>query len=569
MSAHDLSPFLRRACLTGGLVLCALLVASASWLGATALRFGIDAIRVLSEFGIEKGVELLSQDLADLVMANTGAGAGAPGLAALGTLIGVLGMAVFVTLYPVIWLMFARIALGWIGTGIWAFQKPLEPDDIPAEFADPERVRDQLIDRKIPRQDITPLEHALLGRNAGYVPKSYRDLATRLKSPFMRLIDRIGAFLGYAVLTLLVLFVLYLLVGDQLQVSLPPFGEILANMVPRNAAQPLGWALAALAVAGVIAAMDWIFLHNLVPQNTPTSKSRTDDQARDLTANKAVMQLRSNLLGSIQSASDAADRDLVFRSLPMGFTATTDRDRFGANEFEMDLLIEGTSDRPQSYAARAIGLRIIAAIGLVVAGAVVLLFNLAPAPIVDLLSGQAIEASALLPVILHLALATALGLQLVGGGRSMLADAAIADRVTWFDTPVVHARLNGTINTQTALTGKALNDSVGSEMQLQQIQFDLTLHSATLRCDAARLDAQRNIWSFAPDMRSDELAAMVKQVISREGGKSLLQAAARTIQHNEQLLAASVELRAMQAQKFDAIPLSPTPQALPDTKSED
>lgn len=567
MSSQEITRFSRRAYLSGGLVLCLLLVASAAWLGATALRFGIDAIRVLSEFGIQKGIELLSQDLADLIMVTGGSRLGGDPMDGLAMLAGILGLVLFVTIYPAIWLMFARIGLGWIGLGIWAFQKQLEPEDIPVEFDDPEAVRDKLAARKVPRQEVTPLERSLLGQNAGYVPRYYRALTVRLKSPFMRVVERVGAFLGYAVLTLAVLFVLYLLVGDQMRFPLPPFGQIIANMVPRNAVQTLGWALAALAVAGVIAALDWHFLRALIPPVAPTGKSRTDDQARDLTANKAVIQLRANLLGSIQSASDASGRDLVFRTLPMGFSATTERDRFGSNEFEMDLLIEGTSTRPPSYAARAIAVRIIGAIGLVIAGALVLLFNLAPAPIVDLLSGQAIPAATLMPVVLHLVLATALGLQLVSGGRKMLLDGVAAEQVTWFATPVVHARLNGTINTQTALTGKGLNDSTGSEMQVQQVQFDLTLHSASLLCDALTPEGQREIWSFAPDARSQDLSDLVKFVIGREGGKSLLDAAARTIEHNEQVLAVTSELRRNPQRLVE--PAGRSPQALPQQEPED
>lgn len=572
MSNQEISPFLRRACLSGGLALCLLLVASAAWLGATALRFGIDAIGVLSEFGIEKGIELLTQDLSDLIVGNMASGVvgtsqGMVPTDSLGALAGILGLILFVTIYPAIWLMFARIALGWIATGIWAFQKPLESEDIPVEFADLTDVRNQLVERKAPKQVITPLEHSLLGQNAGHVPKSYRELSTRLKSPFMRVIGRLGPFLLYAALTLAVLFVLYLLVGDQLQFTLPPFTEILVNMIPRNALQTLGWGFAALAVTGIVAGLDWMFLRGLIPSRAPTRKSRIDEQVRDLTANKAMIQLRSNLLGSIQAVSDASGRDLVFRNLPIGFSDSNARDRFGENEFEMDLLIEGTSNRPPSYASRAIGFRIIAAIALVLAGALVLLFNLAPAPIVDLLSGQAIQASALLPVVMHLVLATALGLQLVSGGRNMLADGIIADQVVWFETPVVHARLNGTINTQTALTGKALNDSVGSEMQVQQIQFDLKLHSATLLCDAPELEKQRNIWSFAPDARSDELADLVRQAIGREGGKSLLHAASRTIEDNERILAVTAELR--RNQDRIAAATIPMPQALPLRESEE
>lgn len=567
MTSQEISPFLRRAYLAGGLALCLLLVASAAWLGATALRFGIDAIGVLSEFGIRTGIELLSQDLADLIVLNGGERLGGDPASGLALLVGVLGLTMFVVIYPAIWLMFARIGLGWIGSGIWAFQKPLEPEDIPIEFDNPEGVRDKLAARKLPRQDVTPLERSLLGQNAGYVPRSYRALTLRLKSPFMRFAERLGAFLGYALLTLAVLFVLYMLVGDQLRFPLPSFAEILANLVPRNAVQTLGWALAALVVAGMIAALDWFFLRALIPPVAPTGKTRTDDQARDLTANKAVIQLRANLLGAIQSASDASGRDPVFRTLPMGFTATTDRDRFGANEFEMDLLIEGTSARPPSYAARAIAIRIIGAIGLVIAGALVLLFNLAPGPIVDLLSGQAIPAETLMPVVLHLVMATALGLQLVSGGRTMLRDGVAAEQVAWFATPVVHARLNGTINTQTALSGKGLNDSVGAEMQLQQVMFDLTLHSTTLLCDAPTPEGQRDIWSFAPDAASQELSDLIRFVVCREGGKSLLDAAARTIEHNEQILAVTTELR-HNPQRLDGPPAQDV-RALPQQEPED
>ncbi|MFN3312884.1 MAG: hypothetical protein ACK46Q_05395 [Hyphomonas sp.] len=516
---HDL----RLVHLIGATILVVLLVASAGWLAFHASGFLRESVGTLSEFGLISGGTILLADLRDLFLLAVPSGTDQT-VAAASAVVGLVMIGTVLTLFFLVWLRAAATALRWTVSGLLWLHPEDEPAELPHAFADPDAIARRIRSDQVPRHDLDPSERLVLGRTAIYAPAPLLQLARRLAHPTRTILVGLFRPLFYGLLAAAVGLVVLVQLDQAFTLALPDL-QILLRLAASEALRPLlVWAAVFLAISIAVALLDLRFARAIMPRQSPAAEMRLG-VVRDLTWNGTTTQLDQIL----ESQFATLGRARIFR-----FYRLVNRNESRANfadrsDFTIEMLIEGASERSPDPARAAALWRAFTALACRLAAIAVVLFLLAPPPVLDLLAGQPLAPAAFTGAGVHLAMVLSLARHLALVGRRLQAEALLVLPRTHYATPLAALRLDGTVNTQRVRVGRALHNTTEAEKQVQELSFNAAILSTTMNGLAEHAEAARLPWSHRPDMRSDALADSLADLFTLEGDVSILKAAARTL----------------------------------------
>ncbi|WP_353476174.1 hypothetical protein PVT71_24785 (plasmid) [Salipiger sp. H15] len=549
-------PALARTRIATGALLFVLLVVSAAWFSAIALRFGIDAIDVLREFGIEDGLEILRGDLQDMVLAGTETGIGEAFAGndvfrfAMLTLAGFDATILFLSVFVASWLALAWASFRLIGRGLLELTPELDPVDVPRAFSEPTAVARQLRNREMKVNNLTKTERLMLGRYGPYLPEELLSLARSLSRPASQILGQVGRMLFFGALTISVIQGMLVFAGAQLAIPLPPVDTLL-RALSFQAVGPLAfWTAVAAVFAALVTALDFKFLRAILPSRQPEAQLTTEP-LRDLSWNGTPPQLITAIETDFQAEAAAhVLRMTVLKGNDVSRTNFTDQ-----SDFQIELLIEAPCRPNPAYFARSMQRRAMIGYALHFAAAALLLLVLCPSPLRDLFAGRPVEAVAFLSATVHMVLVIALSRRIARTGSRYLEEAERFLDETWFDAPLALVTLSGTVNTQRVMTGKSLTDSTGTETSQQEMRFNAAIYTATAASFAPDIDGSRKLWSFAPDAASEALGTFIATTLLREGDVSVLKTARRTLRDTEDAQDMVTDRRRLREQSALPVPL--------------
>ncbi|MBL3576344.1 hypothetical protein JMK10_20270 [Rhodovulum sulfidophilum] len=517
--------------LVGGAVIFVLLAVSAVTIGVYAANYLVNAFEIISRYGAEDGISVIFQELLSNVIVDYGIGFGR-GAVSEGELRSIMalisGMAATVLallIYPILWLRFARISLAWLQEGFWVFTKDEPDQDSIGSLPDPVDVQSILEEQEVSYDCVTRAEKRFLGSNAKYIPSVFHEYARENAHPILSFAASVTRLAFWATLTGACLLGLFAFLGNEARIPLPAVPEIAREILGHYVVKAGFWIGVLFAASVVFAVFDGRFAKTLVPNSAPAAKRKLDT-IRELTAIKPPTQFAS----IFKSELEVKLKDVGCTPWGLDNTRETFADQ---SSFLLNIFVEGKSKRKAGYAEPAAKRRLMTATAAVVLGAAILLFGLLPDSVIGVLNGDRFSLLDALVSPLYLVTVLTVGNIIVRKGSRAFKQAVSILNVGWFETPVVIARLDGTVNTQRASTGKAVSDSTGAELRFQQSDFDARMVSATLESFAENVTSPRSIWAFSSDRQSDALLAVVSELLREEGSKSAIQAASRTIADTE------------------------------------
>lgn len=506
----------RVAQLLGGVVMLLLLVASSFMIGHVALKFAINAVDILFRHGAEQGIPILFRQMAIQAIVDFGAGINGSGARNLQSIIAfIVGLAasgLALVVYPLIWLGLAKTALAWLKNGMWAFQEELLPEEFPGEWESHAGLVTQLSENQVPREDMAEADRFVLGANAPYTPVAVRSLQRALSGPVKQVFATGIKLVFWFVLSAGCILAGYMRMLWTSGVSIVnPFSFFMEFGVPflKPAVVWLAIALVFSLLAGVL---DFRFARALTPRDKPKAQHALSTLRR-----RTVDNPPSQFLSIFKSEIRMIVDEVRFRAIG----ADASRDSFtNQSNFELDILIEGASEQVEPYMQAAANRRLYLSCAFMLAGAAILLIGLFPASLLSALAEERFALSDFYTAPVWVVLVLAVGHSIYRYGQSSFQQAEKVLLQGWFKTPVVHLRLDGTVNTQTASAGKGLNDSLGVELQAQQSHFETTITSACVTAVANSLEAKRTLWSFEANAVSEALEAQVLEALKAEGGEA-------------------------------------------------
>ena len=543
---EELKPrVVRGSLLVGGAVIFVLLAVSAITIGVYAANYLVNAFEIISRYGAEDGISVIFQEMLSNVIVDYGSGFGRSAvnedsLRSTMALIGGMAATVLALLiYPILWLRFARISLAWLQEGFWVFTKDDPDQEVLGSLPDPVDVQRILEDQEISYDSVNRAEKRFLGSNAKYTPSVFQEYARENAHPILSFAASATRLAFWTALTGACLLGLFAFLGNEARIPLPAVPEIAQEIFGHYVIKAGFWIGVLLAASAVFALLDGRFAKALVPNSAPTAKRKLDT-IRELTAIKPPTQFASVFKSELEvKLGDVG-------CTPWGLDNT--RETFAdQSSFLLNILVEGESKQKASYAEPAAKRRLMTATAAIVLGSAILLFGLLPDSVIGVLNGNRFSLLDALVSPLYLVTVLTVGNIIVRKGSRAFKQAESILNVGWFETPVVIARLDGTVNTQRASTGKAVSDSTGAELRFQQSDFDARMVSATLESVAENVTSPRSIWAFSSDRQSDALLTDVSELLREEGSKSAIQAASRTIADTETVRDAT-ELRRAELQ---------------------
>lgn len=543
---EDLKPrIVRGSLLVGGSILFVLLAISAVTIGVYAAGYLVNAFDIISRYGAEDGIAVIFQELLSNVIIDYGTGfnsnaATQGNIRSTLALIGGMGAtALALVVYPILWLRFARISLAWLQEGFWVFTKEDPDQENLGTLPNPSDVQSILEDQEISYEGVNRLEKRFLGKNGKYIPSVFQDFARENAHPILSFSASATRVAFWTALTGACLLGLFAFLGNEARIPLPAMPQIAQEIFAHYAIKAGFWVGVLFVASAVFAWLDGRFAKALVPNSAPAAKRKLDT-IRELTAIKPPAQFAS----VFKSELEVKLGDVGYASWGLDNTRETFADQ---SSFILNILVEGESSQKVGYAEPAAKRRLLTAVAMILFGAAILLLGLLPDSVISVLNGDQFSLLDALVSPLYLVTVLTVGNIFVRKGWSAFGQAESVLNVGWFETPVVIARLDGTVNTQRASTGKAVSDSTGAELRFQQSDFDARMVSATLECVAESVTDVRTIWAFSPDWKSDALLSEVSELLREEGSKSAIQAAGRTIADTETVRDAT-ELRRAELQ---------------------
>lgn len=543
MTENELRP--RRtqiAELLTGIALAAMLAVSAAALGQIALSFGINVFLAIMDNGLENGVRKITASIETIAIQDLGpeiANAfGGPSLSIqVAWLFSLIAAFIAPILYVLIWSRLVKSSLSLIYSGLWGLQGRDEDEAEVGNLPPISSMNRFLLAEDFQKERLSQEDKALLGKSARYSPLVFRQLQNSLKAPVLNALQPLFRIIFWGVLTGIVLVLIAAAVssGQALFASLfwvagmafgSTFGSSLAILV-----SVVGLISAASAVA------DFRFARVLSPNRKPDATKRME-MLRKLTVNSPPSQFNSVLkselgikLGTIRYSTLGLDGNKE------GFV--------DQSNFFMDVMIESMPEKVENYARVAAERRIWFGSSAIILGAAVPLFFVFPSAIRDLMQFRdfSLLQGSQAPVWMVLAITAGRSIRTIGFLACQGADRVL--RTEWNRTPLVTLRFDGTVNTQTALTGRAVDDSYGSENRVQQSRFDVRLVSSTVTAVAQTEGSQQEVYSFSRDGTSDALHDAVATLLRSEGSESTFSAVTSTISDNQNISEAA-ELRKAQ-----------------------
>jgi hypothetical protein len=543
----DLKPRVVKATLLiGGAFLFGLLAVSAVSVGVYTVEYLVNAFNVIAQYGAEDGIKLIFQQILSNVIVDYGDGFARGALNAdnlrstMALISGIAATCLALVIYPVLWLRFARISLAWLQEGFWVFTKVDSDREPLGALPEPAVVQRMLEDQKISYDEVNRADKRVLGTNAKYIPVVFQDFAKQNAYPILSLASSAVRVAFWTALTGACLLGLFAFLGNDARIPLPAVPEIAREILSHYAVKAGFWVSVFVVSAVIFAWLDVRFARSLVPKVSPATKRTLPDPIKKLTVIKPPTQFAS----VFKTELEVNLGDIKYDYWGLDSTRETFADH---SSFVLNFIVEGESRPKKSYAHQAAKKRLVIAASSIVAGAVVLLFGLLPDSVVSVLNGDQFGLLDALVSPLYLVTVLTVGNLFVRKGRTAFSQAEDVLRTVWFETPVVIARLDGTVNTDSTSTGKAASDSTGAELRFQQSKFDARMIAASLECFAKDETGARSIWAFSPDRRSDTLLGQVSELLRKEGSESLLQAASQTITDTETVRDAT-ELRRAELQ---------------------
>lgn len=539
--SDDFTPrIVRVAHLIGALVIFLLLVLSAILVGRLALNFITDAVAAVANaprpdviFNI---IDLFVKNM--VVDFGTGLETGRTvgtirSAFAVGS--GMVAVALFFLVYPIIWLRFARLCFRWLQSGAWAFHDGLEPDNIPGPLPDQSEIRAAFESKDLPIFERSRSDSALLGKNLRYTPNVFQVLVARISSPFRVMRSMVMRTVFWFALATAISVGLMAFASASDGVLIGNTTKVIADPLQRHFGAVGIWLVVAVVLGSVFAIMDWAFARALVPADKPANE-KIKESVRDL----SVMSPPAQFDQVFRSELEIKLRDVTCFSSGVDNTRESFADQ---SSFFLNLMVEGTSERLENYAEAAAKKRVILATLMLLVGVAILLLGLMPANLLGVLGGERLSLAAALISPLWLITALTVGNNTVRRALIAIEDSTVVLNAGWFKTPLVLMRFDGVVNTQMTATGKTQDYAAESELRYQESKFDVAVMSATVMSDAPTLDAPRSIWSFAPDAASYHLDEAVRTLLREEGSQSAIQAAHRAIRHTEEVRVATERQR--------------------------
>lgn len=517
-----------------------MLVVSAVAFGRVALSFGIDLFSVILQAGLQDGMRSLAatievlaiQDLGPRIIAAFGDEAVSVQAAWAFSLIAVFFAPL---LYAAIWLGLARLALSLTYSGLWGLQGPDDDDSEVGRLPPIPATNQLLLAEDFQKERLSQEDRAILGKSARYSPLVFRSIQQALRAPILGALGPIYKSVFWGLLTAIILTVIAVSIsrGQDLFASLfqamgvafaSAFGSSLAILVT---------VVGAIAIVSGFA--DFRFARVLSPARKPDATKRME-MIRKLTVNSPPAQFNSVLKSELSIKLGE-----IRYSGPLGLDGTKEGFVDQSNFF-MEVMIEARSEKIENYARRAAARRLWFGVVALIAGAAISLFLAFPSALRDLMQFQDFSLLQGSQAPIWMALAITAGRSVRRTGLRAMAESEKVLGSEWHKTAVVTLRFDGTVNTQTALTGRALDDSYGSENRVQQSRFDARLVSATITGVSGREGEPQEIFSFSRDATSDALHDAIAAVLRSEGSESTFSAITSTLSDNQKISEAA-ELR--------------------------
>jgi hypothetical protein len=508
--------------------------------GRPAISFGIEVFSTILDTGLENGIRRVAANIEVLAVQDLGTEVvrafGGQSISAQAMWIFSL-LAAFISpiVYATIWLGLARRAISLVYSGIWGLQAPDSDDPEVGSLPAIPSINRSLLAEDFQKERLSQEDRALLGKSARYSPLVFRHIQEARRTPILSALGPIFRMAFWGLLTGVVLalilvtisssqeFIAYFFRGIGVAFG-SAFGSSLALLVT---------AVGAISVISKFA--DFQFARALSPRTRPEATKRME-MLRDLTVNSPPAQFNSVLKSELSIKLGE-----IRYSGPIGLDGTKEGFVDQSNFF-MDVMIEARPEKIENYAQKPTFRRLTFGSTALILGAAIPLFLAFPSAIRDLMRFQDFSLLLASQAPIWMALAITAGRSVRRIGSRAMNDAERVLRSEWSRTPMVTLRFDGTVNTQTALTGRAVDDSYGSENRVQQSRFDVRLVSANVTGVSEHEGAEQEVYSFSRDKRSDALHDAIASVLREEGSKSTFSAVTATISDNQNISEAA-ELR--------------------------
>gem|GEM_PF-6966362 len=523
-----------------GIAVAAMLVVSALAFGQVAISFGIDVFSTILNSGLESGIRRLTasievlavQDLGPEIIRAFGGQSISVQAAWVFSLIAAFTAPI---LYAIIWLGLARLSIALIYSGLWGLQSPDDDDPEVGNLPAIPSINRFLLAEDFQKERLSQEDRALLGKSARYSPLVYRNIQEARRTPMLSALGPVFRMIFWGVLTAVVLTLIALAISSNQDLIASLFRAVGVAF-----GSAFGSALALLvtfvgAISVISAIADVRFARVLSPRTRPEATKRME-MLRKLTVNSPPAQFNSVLKSELSIKLGE-----IRHSGPLGLDGTKEGFVDQSNFF-MEVMIEARPEKIGNYAEKATSRRLWFGSMALVLGAAIPLFLAFPSAIRDLMRFQDFSLLLGSQAPIWMALAIAAGRSVRRIGFRAMNDAERVLRSEWSRTPVVTLRFDGTVNTQTALTGRAVDDSYGSENRVQQSRFDVRLVSANVTGVSEHEGAEQEVYSFSRDHKSDALHDAIASVLRDEGSESTFSAVTATISDNQNISEAA-ELR--------------------------
>ena len=532
-----------------GIGLALSLAFSAIAFGRLALQSGFDLYSVILNRGLKEAVEVIGQYLATLAVNDMVGRFEVSALAANVAIAMSMAAAVLAPLlFVFVWLRIAKLTSAYLMRGAWALGPRDDVEaDVPGALPPIGKVNELLMSEDFQNARLTQEDRAMLGRHGRHTPRAFVALQHSLRLPMQRAIQPLLKGLLWAVMAFVVLVGLVLFLSGRIEVVLATAEQLAANFGRAFGIPSLLLVLALLGIGIISVLMDLRFARALAPRKKPDA-SKSTEMLRNLTTNATPAQFLSVL------KSELAIRLKQARVRTHG----TDDSRDGfvdQSSFFVDLLIENESKAAKNPVSGEAQIRIWTGVVFVLAGTIVPLFFLLPSSLQNMLQFDRFELATTSSALIWMSIALATGRAMRELGMRAVNDAEVVLQTDWHETPIAAIRIDGTVNTQTALTGRAQNDSYGAENRIQQSRYDARLVSCTLITVAPKIDAAREIVSFSPHGSDMDLHQCVADLLREEGSNSTFSAVTATMEDNQAILTkaqlhkAELELRLAQTRE--------------------
>lgn len=519
--------------LSVGLIL--LLIASAAYFGRISLSFGLEVYEAIANQGVDNGLQMLARQIQNSVIRDfTTVVADTRDSIDLGLILTLLTAVAAPALFAMLWLRLAQQAMTAFMSGVWALSPRDDEEDGPGAMPDLREVNQLLLAEDFQAARLSQEDRAMLGRSARYTPRTFIALQRKLRLPARQVLTPFLNGIFWVVLAAGVLACVASLAINDADVLWLALSQVAASFT-RAFGLPATLLAAALLGLGFFATMiDLRFARALAPRKKPSTNKSTE-MLRELTANSTPEQflsvLKSELAIRLKQARITTDGNDGQRQ---GFV--------DQSSFHLDILIEAASEKSSNPSERAATRRLWMGVTLTVLGAALPLLFLFPPAVVQLLKMDSFSLLGSTSALVWMMLALSAGRSYRNLGQRLMADSEMVLTSEWLRSPIAVLRLDGTVNTQTAMMGKAQDDSFGAENRIQQLRFDARLISCTMSTVSPKPEEIREIVAFEDDTAAQSLHHAVSELVREEGSKSTFSAVGTTIQDN-QIILEQVEMR--------------------------